>query len=203
VNEITARDEAEWTAWLEANHETESEVWLVYWKKASGKESIAWAAAVEVALKFGWIDGVIRRIDDDRYAQRWTPRRPKSKWSLVNKEIVLRHIANGELRPRGLAAVEAAKASGEWDRAYTAQPPTPVPEDLKARLKASPAAKAQQQRVSRTRWDRWLAWLDGTEGRSRTRRLNMIIRALEEREYAGVDAAAQRAARSGRGRPSH
>jgi uncharacterized protein YdeI (YjbR/CyaY-like superfamily) len=113
VSEITARDEAEWTAWLEANHETESEVWLVYWKKASGKESIAWAAAVEVALKFGWIDGVIRRIDDDRYAQRWTPRRPKSKWSLVNKEIVLRHIANGELRPRGLAAVEAAKASGE------------------------------------------------------------------------------------------
>jgi uncharacterized protein YdeI (YjbR/CyaY-like superfamily) len=191
VSEITARDQLEWTAWLDANHETETEVWLVYWKKASGKESIAWAEAVEVALKYGWIDGVIRTIDEQRYAQRWTPRRPKSKWSLVNKEIVLRHIANGELRPLGLAAVEAAKASGEWDRAYTVQPPTPTPDDLKARLKASPLAKENQRRVSRTRWDRWLAWLDGTEGRTRTRRLNMIIRALEARDYGPVDAAAQ------------
>jgi len=191
VSEITARDQLEWAAWLDANHETETEVWLVYWKKASGKESIAWAEAVEVALKYGWIDGVIRTIDEQRYAQRWTPRRPKSKWSLVNREIVLRHIADGELRPMGLAAVEAAKACGEWDRAYTVQPPTPVPDDLKARLKASPAAKENQRRVSRTRWDRWLAWLDGTEGRTRTRRLNMIIRALEARDYAAVDAAAQ------------
>jgi uncharacterized protein YdeI (YjbR/CyaY-like superfamily) len=191
VSEVTARDQADWAAWLEANHETETEVWLVYWKKASRKESIAWADAVEVALKFGWIDGVIRTIDEHRYAQRWTPRRPKSKWSLVNKNIALRHIANGEMRPLGFAAVEAAKASGEWERAYTVQPPTPVPDDLKARLKASPAAKENQRRVSRTRWDRWLAWLDGTEGRTRTRRLNMIIRALEARDYEAVDAAAQ------------
>jgi uncharacterized protein YdeI (YjbR/CyaY-like superfamily) len=191
VSEITARDQAEWATWLEANHETESEVWLVYWKKASGKESIAWADAVEVALKYGWIDGVIRTIDEQRYAQRWTPRRPKSKWSLVNKNIVLRHIANGELRPMGLAAIEAAKASGEWDRAYTVQPTTPTPDDLKARLKASPLAKENQRRVSRTRWDRWLAWLDGTEGRTRSRRLNMIVRALEARDYGPVDAAAQ------------
>jgi uncharacterized protein YdeI (YjbR/CyaY-like superfamily) len=191
VTEITARNEAEWAAWLDANHEIEQEVWIVYWKKASGKESIAWADAVEVALKYGWIDGVIRTIDDERYAQRWTPRRPKSKWSLVNKNIVLRHIESGELRPMGHAAVEAAKASGEWERAYTVQPPTPVPDDLKARLKASPEAKATQQRVSNTRWNRWLAWLDGTEGRTRTRRLNMIIRALEAREYGPVDAAAR------------
>jgi uncharacterized protein YdeI (YjbR/CyaY-like superfamily) len=195
VIEITARDQVEWAAWLDGHHETETEVWLVYWKKASGKESIAWAEAVEVALKYGWIDGVIRTIDEHRYAQRWTPRRPKSKWSLVNKEIVLRHLTNGELRPMGLAAVEAAKACGEWDRAYTVQPPTPVPDDLKARLKASPAAKESQRRVRRTRWDRWLAWLDGTAGATRTRRLNMIIRALEARDYAAVDAAAQRAQR--------
>ena len=117
MNDVTARDQAEWEAWLEANHETEPEVWLVYWKKASGRQSITWAEAVEVALKFGWIDGLLRPIDDTRYAQRWTPRRPKSKWSKVNKETALRHIANGEMRPLGLAAVEAGKASGEWDRA--------------------------------------------------------------------------------------
>jgi len=191
VSEIYVEDAAQWEAWLEANHETAGEVWVVYWKKGTGKTSIAWAEAVEIALKFGWIDGLIRSIDEHRYAQRWTPRRPKSKWSLVNKNIVLRHIEKGELRPMGHAAVEAAKASGEWDRAYTVQPNLPVPDDLKARLKASPAAKATQQRVSNTRWNRWLAWLDGTEGRTRTRRLNMIVNALEERDYVAVDAAAR------------
>ena len=122
TDEVFARDAAEWEAWLDANHETAAEVWLVYWKKASGKPSIKWAEAVEVALKFGWIDGVMRPIDDVQYAQRWTPRRPKSKWSKVNREIALRHIASGEMRPLGLAAVEAGKASGEWDRAYTVAP---------------------------------------------------------------------------------
>ena len=190
--EIGPLDAAGWEAWLEANHEREPEVWLVYWKKASGKASIAWADAVEVALKFGWIDGLIRTIDEHRYAQRWTPRRPKSKWSLVNKNIALRHIRNGEMRPLGLAAVEAAKSSGEWERAYTVQKPTPTPDDLKARIKASPAAKAQQQRVSRTRWDRWLAWLEASEGVARSRRLNMIIKALETKDYAAADAAAKR-----------
>ena len=189
---VTAKDRDEWRAWLEANHESASEIWLVYWKKGSGKPSIAWADAVEVALRYGWIDGLIRSIDDRRYMQRWTPRRPKSKWSNVNKEIALRHIEAGQMTPLGLAAVEAGKASGEWDRAYTVQPATPIPDDLKARLKASPAAKAQHGRMNRTRWDRWLAWLEATEGRTRARRLNMIVNALETRDNAKVDAAARR-----------
>jgi uncharacterized protein YdeI (YjbR/CyaY-like superfamily) len=188
---ITAETATDWRTWLEANHQTESEVWLMYWKKGSGKPSIAWADAVEVALSFGWIDGLIRSLDEHRYLQRWTPRRPKSKWSNVNKQIALRLIAAGEMTPMGLAAVEAAKASGEWDRAYTVQRPLPAPEDLKARLRASPEAKAEQQRLSRTRWDRWVLWLTAAEGATRTRRLNMIVRALETRDYAGVDAKAQ------------
>ena len=190
--EIYAANREAWDAWLAEHHEREPEVWLVYWKKASGKESVKWADAVEVALKYGWIDGRIGTIDEHRYRQRWTPRRPKSKWSLVNKQIAERLIAAGEMAPMGLAAVEAAKASGEWDRAYTVQKPTPTPDDLKARLKASPEAKEQQRRVSHTRWNRWLAWLDGTQGATRTRRLNMIVRALETKDYAAADAAAMR-----------
>ncbi len=188
---VTVRDAAEWRAWLEEHHETAQEVWLVYWKKASGKPSVAWDEAVEVALAYGWIDGLIRGIDEHTYMQRWTPRRAKSKWSLVNKTIALRLIETGEMRPLGRAAVEAAQASGEWDRAYTVQPATPVPDDLKERLKASTAAKENQRRLSRTRWDRWLDWLDGTDGQTRARRLNMIVRALEERDNAAVDAAAR------------
>lgn len=190
--EVTARDATEWTAWLEANHETETEVWLVYFKKGTGKESIAWSEAVEVALRFGWIDGLIRTIDDERYKQRWTPRRPTSRWSLVNKELCLRLMAEGELRPMGLAAVEAAKRSGAWDRAYTVQRPAPTPPDLREALKRSPEAKLRAQRISRTRHDRWMKWLEGTEGRTRTLRINRIVKALETRDYDTVDEAARK-----------
>lgn len=189
---IPIRDAAEWRAWLDRNHETADEVWVVYWKRSTGKPSIAWAEAVEIALRYGWIDGLVRGIDEERYMQRWTPRRPRSKWSKVNREIAIRLIASGEMTPMGLAAVEAAKASGEWERAYTVPPPVPVPDDLKAAIKGSPEAAATRQRLNRTRWDRWLAWLDGTEGRTRTRRINQIVKALETRDYAAVDAQAQR-----------
>jgi uncharacterized protein YdeI (YjbR/CyaY-like superfamily) len=189
---VTATDRDAWSTWLEANHEIASEIWLVYWKKGSGKPSIAWADAVEVALQYGWIDGLVRSIDESRYMQRWTPRRPRSKWSKVNRDTALRLIEADKMTPMGLAAVEAAKTSGEWERAYTVRPATPVPADLKAAVKASPEAKAQLQRLGRVRWDRWLTWLDGTEGRTRTRRMNMIVRALESRDYAAIDAAAQR-----------
>ena len=189
---VRIRDGDEWTAWLDAHHETASEVWVVYWKKSTGRPSIVWAEAVEIALRYGWIDGLIRGIDDERYMQRWTPRRPKSKWSKVNREIALRLIAAGEMRPMGLAAVEAAKQSGEWARAYTAQTPLRAPADLRTAINASPEAKRTRDRVSRTRWDRWVTWLDGSEGRTRARRINAIVKALETRDYTAVDASAKR-----------
>jgi uncharacterized protein YdeI (YjbR/CyaY-like superfamily) len=185
--QVVARDAAEWRAWLDANHEAEPEAWLVYWKKGSGRESIAWAEAVEVALAVGWIDGLVQSIDDERYMQRFTPRRPKSKWSKVNKNIALRLIAAGEMRPMGLAAVEAAQASGEWERAYTALKPLPAPTDLRAAINASPEAKRQRNRLSGTRWNSWVLWLEGTEGRTRARRINAIVKALETRDYEPVD----------------
>jgi uncharacterized protein YdeI (YjbR/CyaY-like superfamily) len=190
--ELSCRDADEWAAWLEEHHTSETEVWLVSWKKATGKPSVAWADAVEVALRFGWIDGLIRGLDEERYMQRWTPRRPKSKWSLVNKNIALRLIAEGRMSPAGLATVEAAKASGEWDRAYTVQKPTPMPRDLKDAIGRNPEAKAAAGRLSRTRHDRWLAWLDGSEGVTRTRRINRIVRALASHDFAALDEAARK-----------
>lgn len=177
----------DWATWLDEHHETAPEVWLLFWKKASGRKSIDWAQAVEIALRYGWIDGLVRSIDADRYMQRFTPRRPKSKWSKVNKEIALRLIASGEMAPMGLRAVEAAKASGEWDRAYSAQKPLRAPDDLREAIKASPDAKRNKDRVSTTRWNRWVEWLDGTEGRTRTRRRNLIVQALATRDYAAID----------------
>jgi uncharacterized protein YdeI (YjbR/CyaY-like superfamily) len=189
---LEVEDTAAWDAWLAEHHECEDEVWVVYWKKASGKPSIVWAEAVEVALRYGWIDGLMQSIDEHRYKQRWTPRRPRSKWSLVNKNIALRLIEEGRMTPKGLAAVEAAKASGEWDRAYTVQRATPFPDDAKAAIRTSAAAKANLGRLSTKRQEAWVAWLEGTEGATRTRRINRIVRALEQRDWSGVDEAARK-----------
>jgi uncharacterized protein YdeI (YjbR/CyaY-like superfamily) len=90
--------------WLEENHERADEVYLGYWKKHTGKPSLTWSEAVDQALCFGWIDGRVNRIDEDRHMQRFTPRRPNSNWSNINVAKVERLIEEGRMRPAGLAA---------------------------------------------------------------------------------------------------
>ncbi len=90
--------------WLEENHETADEVYLGYWKKHTGKPSLTWSEAVDQALCFGWIDGRVNRIDEDRHMQRFTPRRPNSNWSNINVAKVERLVEEGRMRPAGLAA---------------------------------------------------------------------------------------------------
>ena len=95
---------AEWEAWREANHEAETEVWLLSWKKATGKQELAYGQAVEVAAMFGWIDSMEKGIDAERYKLRWTPRRPKGNWTEKNVALAERLIAEGRMRPAGLRA---------------------------------------------------------------------------------------------------
>jgi uncharacterized protein YdeI (YjbR/CyaY-like superfamily) len=95
---------AAFRAWLEQHHETATEVWVGYWKKATGKQGMSWAQAVEEALCFGWIDGIAKRVDDERHRQRFTPRKPTSNWSAINVANVERLRAEGRMRPAGEAA---------------------------------------------------------------------------------------------------
>ena len=95
---------AEFRAWLEEHHARETEVFVGYWKKATGRPSLTWSQAVDEALCFGWIDGVNRRVDDERHYQRFTPRKPSSNWSAVNVANVERLRAEGRMRPAGEAA---------------------------------------------------------------------------------------------------
>ena len=108
----------EFEAWLEANGADADEVLVRMAKKHTGVASLDWAGAVDVALCFGWIDGRSKRIDDDWFVQRFTPRRPQSTWSKVNRQKVEALIAAGRMRPAGLAEVERAKADGRWEAAY-------------------------------------------------------------------------------------
>jgi uncharacterized protein YdeI (YjbR/CyaY-like superfamily) len=156
---VTAATPAEWRAWLAANHSSAEDVWLLYYKKHTGIPSIDWKQAVVEALCFGWIDGLLRRLDDARHVQRFTPRRPRSRWSQINRDSAERLIREGLMEPAGLAAVETAKASGMWDKAYTVPPKDPVPDELRSALARDPQARSRFRLVTVTRHNRYVAWL--------------------------------------------
>ncbi|MGZ5515908.1 MAG: YdeI/OmpD-associated family protein, partial [Candidatus Aminicenantales bacterium] len=103
-----------WRAWLSRNHAKEKGIWLAYYKKGSGKKSVTYEEALQEALCFGWIDSTVGRIDDERYKQRFTPRKDKSVWSSSNKVRVEKLSAEGRMAPPGRAKVEAAKRNRSW-----------------------------------------------------------------------------------------
>jgi uncharacterized protein YdeI (YjbR/CyaY-like superfamily) len=110
------RDRAAWRAWLETNHDKTKELWLIYFKKGSGKVSVTYEEALQEALCFGWIDSTINALDAERYMQRWTPRKPQSIWSASNKARVRELIAVGRMAAPGLAKIKLAKKNGSWNK---------------------------------------------------------------------------------------
>jgi uncharacterized protein YdeI (YjbR/CyaY-like superfamily) len=141
---------ADFDAWLGAEHDRAPGLFLLMARKASGIPSITAPEAVEVALCHGWIDGRGNRVDDVWFSVRYTPRRPRSVWSQKNVATVARLVADGRMRPAGLAVVEAAQADGRWDRAYAGSATITVPDDLAAALAAEPAAAAAFQGLDGT-----------------------------------------------------
>jgi uncharacterized protein YdeI (YjbR/CyaY-like superfamily) len=146
-------DADEFDAWLDRHHAEPSGIWIQMAKAGSGRRSISWATAVPVALCHGWIDGQSKRIDDEWFLQKFTPRRARSIWSQVNVAHAERLMAAGKMRPWGIAEVERAKADGRWGAAYQGSASRGVPEALQRALDASPrAAAAFAQLDSRNRY---------------------------------------------------
>lgn len=139
-----------WRAWLKKHHESSTGVWLVYAKKHSGIPSLTYNDAVEEALCFGWIDSRINPIDETFYMQVFTPRKPKSMWSALNKARVARLIASGLMTAAGLTVIRAAKTSGAWD-ALTLVETMAVPPDLAKAIKANPKASRNWKSFSPSR----------------------------------------------------
>ncbi len=128
---------ADFERWLEREHVTSSGAWLRIARKASGTPTVTYVEAVEVALCFGWIDGQKGHGDEASWLQRFTPRRARSRWSLVNRTKALELIAAGRMRPQGLREVESARADGRWDAAYAGQSGAEIPDDLRDALAAA------------------------------------------------------------------
>jgi uncharacterized protein YdeI (YjbR/CyaY-like superfamily) len=123
-------DEAAFEEWLDQNASCSDGIWIKMAKKHTGRESLDWVGAVDVVLCFGWIDGQSKRVDDDWFIQRVTPRRPRSLWSKINRGKVEALIASGRMRPAGLAEVERAREDGRLARAYDGAATAGVPDDL-------------------------------------------------------------------------
>ena len=138
------RTEAAFAAWMKRSHAREPELWLKIHKKGSGRPTVTSAQALDVALCWGWIDGIRKSFDEESFLQRYTPRRGRSVWSQINRDHVARLIAAGRMTPHGQRQVDAARADGRWDAAYApmrSASRTTIPEDLRAAIEANPRAR--------------------------------------------------------------
>ena len=162
--------------WLEQNHETADEVYVGYWKKHTGRPSLTWSQAVDQALCFGWIDGRLNRIDDERHMQRFTPRRPGSNWSKVNIEKVARLTEQGLMRPAGIAAFEKRTEAKSGVYTYEQGGEVALPPEYEERFRANP--KAWEYFQSRPPWYRKTAIrlvMSAKKEETRERRLGALI----------------------------
>jgi uncharacterized protein YdeI (YjbR/CyaY-like superfamily) len=170
-----------WAAWLEEQHATSDGLWLKFAKKGSGLDTVTYAEAVEVALCYGWIDGQVRKFDEDHYLQRFTPRRARSRWSKINRQKATELIERGEMKPAGLREVERAKADGRWDAAYDAPSTATVPEDLRRELeKNEPAREFFETLDGRNRYAILYQIQDARRPETRARRIEKYVAMLGE-----------------------
>jgi uncharacterized protein YdeI (YjbR/CyaY-like superfamily) len=175
---------AEFEAWLAAHVDWRPGVWLKIAKKGSGVPSLTDEEAVDLGLCYGWISGQRKAYDDVYYLQLYVPRRPRSRWSLVNVRRVDALMAAGRMRPSGLAEVEAAKADGRWDAAYESQKDATVPPDLGAALAANPRAGKIFESLSKT--ERYAVILDIVTARTNRTRAAHILKAVAALDARGA-----------------
>jgi uncharacterized protein YdeI (YjbR/CyaY-like superfamily) len=175
--------QAEWEAWLDAQHAGSDGVWLKFAKKGSGVESVVYAEALEVALCYGWIDSQVKSLDERFYLQKFTPRRARSKWSRVNRDKIEELTRQGRLRPAGLAQVELAKEDGRWEAAYASPANIEVPDDLRAALDDNPKAAEYWAGLNKSNRFAIIYQLqDAKKPETRARRLDKFLGMLERGE---------------------
>jgi uncharacterized protein YdeI (YjbR/CyaY-like superfamily) len=174
---------AEWEAWLERNHSSSPGILVKVAKKGSGIDSVRYPEVLHVALCFGWIDGRREALDEVYFLQRFTPRRPRSRWSQINRDTPTRLIAEGSMRPAGRSEVERAKADGRWRAAYAGQKRSAIPADLRRELDARPAARAFFATLSaQNRYAIIYRLQDAKRPDTRARRLAKFVDMLEAGE---------------------
>jgi uncharacterized protein YdeI (YjbR/CyaY-like superfamily) len=173
----------EFAAWMEANHAESDGIWIKMSRKSSGVPSVRLPEALDIALCYGWIDGLRKSLDDTYFLQKYTPRRARSRWSKVNVAKATALIESGAMQPAGLAEVERAKADGRWDAAYDSPGNIQVPPDLQAELDSDPGmAEYFAQLKSQERYAILYRLHDAKRPETRARRLEDFVGRLKRRE---------------------
>lgn len=185
---LQVTNRSDWRTWLEQNHDKATEIWLVYYKRHTGLLSISYEDAVEEALCFGWIDSIVRRIDDERYAQKFTPRSDKSQWSALNKRRVAKLIREGRMTPAGLAKLtyplpEAhEQANPEEKRVEPVLSP-----GLRSELMANEKAWAFFQQLAPSHRHNYIRWvMSAKQDETRRRRLQEMLDLLAQGQKLGL-----------------
>lgn len=178
---LTFDSQADFEQWLEENHASTERMWVKYPKKGSGIPSLTYEEAVIAALCYGWIDGQASGLDETYWLQSFTPRRPKSKWSKINRTRAEKLIAEGKMRPAGLRQVERAQADGRWAAAYDSSSTITVPDDLQAALEESPEAlRAFEALNSQNRYAILYRIQDAKRPETRAGRIRKFVAMLNE-----------------------
>ena len=187
--QVTPRSQQAWRRWLAANHATVPEVWVVLYKKHArrpGRPTLTYPQAVEQAICFGWIDGLKRRIDDERYTHRFTPRKPDSHWSESNRERLVGMRSQGLVAPAGEAAVEASIRSGAWDKPARAEQ-VEAPAEFLVAIDADVDARAGWATLTRAQQRRYEVWVGmARRDETRARRLAESLDLLRRGEKLGM-----------------
>jgi len=185
---IEVKNRSEWRAWLVANHGKEEKVWLVYYKDKTGKISIEYGDSVEEALCYGWVDSIIKKLDDMRYVRKFTPRRESSKWSPSNKKRVEKLIRDGVMTEYGLQKVEAAKRIGNWDNPQKKPELTfDIPAEFREALRKNNRAKKTFEKMAPTYQKQYLGWIEVAGlPEKREKRIKESVRLLAEGKKLGL-----------------
>ena len=178
---------ARWRAWLSQNHKKSPGIWLIFYKKHTAKPSLGYDASVEEALCFGWIDSIIKKIDDEKYARKFTPRKPDSRWSELNKKRIEKLTRQGLMTKAGIAIVTAAKKSGLWDKSDRPTISLTMPKEFAAALAKNKKAKTFFDKLAPTYQKHFIAWIViAKREETKKRRIKESITLIEQGKKLGL-----------------
>ena len=177
----------DWRQWLEKNHDKENEVWLIFYKKHTGKPGVPYDDAVEEALCFGWIDSIIKRIDDEKFSRKFTPRKPDSKWSELNKKRVKKMIQQGRMTKAGQALIDAAKESGKSEQVISHPQDFPIPPGVIKAISANKKAWENFNNLAPSYKKQYIGWITtAKKEETRQRRLKEAVQLLAQGKKLGL-----------------
>jgi uncharacterized protein YdeI (YjbR/CyaY-like superfamily) len=188
IDALVLNDRNEWRKWLEKNSIKEKEVWLIHYKKHTGKLGISLEEAVEEAICFGWIDSKMKSLDDEKYILRYSPRKKNSPWSKINKERAKKLINQGKMTEEGLDKIKEARRTGKWSAAYSSKRKPTMPSELEEELKKDKTAWENFNNFANSYQTNYVYWVvRAKREETRKRRIKEVVKRANQNKKPGME----------------